>query len=102
MKKRITIDLENDVYLRLAIQALHRGSKTKSLIENLITSYMNNPLRGTRQKVEAKASKEVNAATENNTEAKPAVKIVITEEGKSLYFLNGKRISKAAAEKILY
>lgn len=100
MKKRITIDLENDVYLRLAIQALHRGSKTKSLIENLITSYMNNPLRSTRKKVEAKAQKEVSA--DANTEAKPAVKIVVTEAGKSLYYLNGKRISKAAAEKILY
>ena len=98
MKHRISIDLEKDVYLSIAMKALHNNTKIKNYIEN----NMSNWLRSTRKKVEAKAQKEVSAATDHNEAEKPAIKIVITEKGQSLYYLNGKRISKAAAEQILY
>jgi hypothetical protein len=52
MKKRITIDLENELYLRLAIIALHRGTKVKNLIENNMVKWIN----------QAQAQKEVSAA----------------------------------------
>jgi hypothetical protein len=53
MKHRISIDLEKELYLSLAIKALHTNTKIKNYIENNLEQW-----------VKAPAPKEVSAAAD--------------------------------------
>ena len=53
MKHRISIDLEKELYLSIAMKALHTNTKIKNYIENNLEQW-----------VKAPAPKEVSAATD--------------------------------------
>jgi hypothetical protein len=53
MKHRISIDLEKQLYLSIAMKALHNNTKIKNYIENNLEQW-----------VKAPARKEVSAATD--------------------------------------
>lgn len=90
-KKRMSIDIKKAVFLRIQRSAITAGNKPKIYIENIINNMYN-----TNKAKKAAAPKEVSASKQKE------VKIDVKQDanGKPMYFVDGKRISKVKYQEL--